>query len=283
MPVIGLGVYLSKPGAETQQAVEWALQAGYRLVDTASVYRNEASVGDAIAASGVPREDIWVTTKLWDSDHGFDKTMRAFQESMTKLKLEYLDLFLMHSPNSGKIVETWDAMRTLQSMGKIRSIGVSNFGINHLEALRKHGRVLPSVNQIEMHPMNYKERMDLLDYCKKHGILVQAYGSLFAGKLQFMDRREVKQVVAAHPGTTAAQVLLRWGLQMGFQIIPKSVKQQRIIENLEVLNIALSEAEMDVLSAMQGDLGAYWQPISAPVDIGDTSHGIKEELSSGEL
>jgi len=283
MPIIGLGVYLSAPGEETYQAVRWALEAGYRLIDTASIYGNEESVGKAIAESGVPRKDIWVTTKLWDTHHGYSEAREALEVSLRRLKLDYIDLYLVHSPNTGKLVETWDSLRQLQKEGKIRSIGVSNYGVAHMEALRTHGRALPAVNQIEMHPLNYKERVDVLEYCQQHGILVQAYGSLFAGKVELLERPEVQKVVAAHPGRTAAQVLLRWGLQMGFQIIPKSTKQLRIQQNLEVLDFTLSEAEMATLTTMQGTLGAYWQPLSAAVDIGDTSKGHPEALDGIEL
>ncbi|CAE7035006.1 unnamed protein product [Symbiodinium sp. CCMP2456] len=227
MPVMGLGVYMSQPGAESYNAVKWAVETGYRMIDTAAVYGNEESVGEAIADSGLPRSELFITTKLWDADHGFDAALAAFDASLKKLKLEYLDLYLIHSPNTGKIVETWDALLHLQAMGKIRSIGVSNFGIPHLDALRSHGRATPAVNQFEMHPMNYQERLPLLEYCKQQGILVQAYGSLFFGKQEFMDRPELANVAGAHPGFSAAHVLLRWGLQMGFQIIPKSVKQRQ--------------------------------------------------------
>ncbi|CAJ1394475.1 unnamed protein product [Effrenium voratum] len=270
MPVMGLGVYMSQPGEETYNAVKWALQAGYRMIDTAAIYGNEESVGQAIADSGLARDEIFLTTKLWDADHGFDAAQAALGASLRKLRVEYLDLYLIHSPNTGKIVETWDSLLQMQKAGKIRAVGVSNFGVKHLEALQKFNRPMPVVNQIEMHPMNYQERVPLLDFCKLHGILVQAYGSMFFGRSEFLERPEVAGVAQAK-GASSAQVLLRWALQMGFQVIPKSVKKHRIEENLGVFDVELSEEEMRALSAMQGKLGQYWQPLDAPVDVGDTS------------
>mmetsp|Transcript_25216 Transcript_25216/g.40923 ORF Transcript_25216/g.40923 Transcript_25216/m.40923 type:complete len:399 (+) Transcript_25216:2-1198(+) len=252
---MGLGVYMMKQGEETYNAVKWALDAGYRMIDTAAIYHNEESVGKAIAESGVSRGEIFLATKLWDSDHGYDATIQGLETSLAKLKVEYLDLYLIHSPNTGKLVETWDALIHMQKQGKIRSIGVSNFGVQHLEALKEHGRPMPTVNQIEMHPMKYQERIPLLDFCKQNGILVQAYGSLFFGKPEFLERSEVTDIVNAH-SSSSAHVLLRWALQMGFQIIPKSVKQQRIAENLKVFDLELSPAEMESLSAMEGPVDA---------------------------
>ncbi|CAK9003703.1 unnamed protein product [Durusdinium trenchii] len=275
MPVVGLGVYMSKPGKETYDAVKWALEAGYRMIDTAAIYQNEDSVGEAIADSGVPRNDIFLTTKLWDADHGYDAAVKALETSLSKLKVDYLDLYLIHSPNTGKIVKTWDALIHMQKLGKLRSIGVSNFGIPHLEALKKYGRPMPAVNQIEMHPMNYQERVPVLDFCNLNGVQVQAYGSMFFGRPEFLERPEVTSVVRAH-GATSSQVLLRWALQMGFQIIPKSVKKHRIEENLKVFDIELTQMEMDSLSSMKGKLDQYWQPLGAPVDVGDTSRGKTE-------
>jgi len=273
MPIVGLGVYQTKPGKDTFNSVKWSLQAGYRLVDTAALYGNEADVGRAVKESGIPRSEIFVATKLWDPDHGYDEAVEAFEGSLENLGLDYVDLYLIHSPNTGKLVETWDALVAMQRKGKIRSIGVSNFGKKHIEALRKHGRPLPAVNQIELHPLNYRNRASLLDYCKENGILVQAYGSLFAGQTEWLKAPQVTSAVKAHPGKTPAQVLLRWALQMGIQVIPKSVKHKRIEENLKFLDFELSESEMAALSGMKGELQAYWQPLGAKVDLGDTSRG----------
>eukprot|EP00439_Symbiodinium_sp_Y106_P075217 s97_g14.t2 len=285
MPRIGLGVYRSKPGPETYNAVKWALEIGYRLVDTAALYRNEKSVGEAIRDSGLSREDVWITTKLWDSDHGYEATLKACENSLHQLGMSYIDLYLIHSPNTGKLVETWDALIELQRRGVVRSIGVSNFGVQHLEALRSSGRQLPVVNQIEMHPMVYQERKPVLELCAAHGIKVTAYGSIFSGQQEQLGRKEVAQVLAAHPSKTPAQILLRWGLQMDFQVIPKSVRRERLEENMiaiesghtapwrNLMDFELTPGEMESLSAMRGALHEYWNPLKSKVDLGRTDRG----------
>merc|ERR1711865_52176 len=174
--------------------------------------------------------------------------------------LEYLDLYLVHAPRGGKIIETWDAMLRLQSEGLVRSIGVSNYGVAHLEALRAQGRPAPVLNQIEMHPLVYQERRSFLDYCKAKGIHVQAYGSMFFGKSPRVAEAAVSSVVAAHPGKSVAQILLRWGHQMGFLLIPKSVKKHRLEENMNFFDFELSDAEVAKLGGLRGQLGAYWNP-----------------------
>lgn len=277
IPTMGLGVYMSPPGRETEDAVRWALESGYRMVDTAMIYRNEESVGKAIAESGVPRSEVFLTTKLWDDAHGYKEAQRALRESLDRLKTDYLDLYLIHSPTTGKLIETWDALVEMQRAGLIRSVGVANFNVQHLEALVQHGRPLPVVNQVEMHPLNWKEREPLLEWCRLHGVLVQAYGSLFFGKQERLAEDAVQRVAAAK-GRTAAQVLLRWGHQMGFQLIPKSVKKERIIENSQIFDFQLDDEEMGLLSSMRGELGAYWQPLGAAVDLGDTTHGEHARL-----
>jgi len=273
MPRIGLGVYRSKPGPETYNAVKWALEIGYRFVDTAALYRNEKSVGEAIRDSGLSREDVWITTKLWDSDHGYEATLKACENSLHQLGMSYIDLYLIHSPNTGKLVETWDALIELQRRGVVRSIGVSNFGVQHLEALRSSGRQLPVVNQIEMHPMVYQERKPVLELCAAHGIKVTAYGSIFSGQQEQLGRKEVAQVLAAHPSKTPAQILLRWGLQMDFQVIPKSVRRERLEENMNLMDFELTPGEMESLSAMRGALHEYWNPLKSKVDLGRTDRG----------
>lgn len=275
LPMFGLGVYLTEPGPEALQAMDWSYKAGYRMIDTAAFYRNEEDVGEAFRRSGLKREDVYITTKLWDSHHGYDAALLGLRESLQKLQMEYVDLYLIHSPNSGKIVETWDALLEAQRLGLVRSIGVSNYGVNHLEALEKHGRPLPTVNQVEMHPMIWKEREQLLNYCKARGIIVQAYGSLFAGQNEWL-KDEGLQRVAAETKKSVGQVLLRWGLQMGFALIPKSVKEHRIKENMDIFDFELTPAQMNVLGSMQGRLQAYWDPINtAAVDLGDLSRGKK--------
>merc|ERR1712086_792257 len=170
---------MSSPGAETSNAVKWALEAGYRMIDTARMYRNEASVGDGIKDAGIPREELWIQSKLDTSNHGYKQTIASVKASIKQMGLKYLDCFLIHSPYGGKLIETWDALLQLQQDGLVRSIGVSNFGVRHIQAIVDNGRPLPVMNQIEMHPMVLADRQALIDYCNKKSIVVQAYGSLF--------------------------------------------------------------------------------------------------------
>mmetsp|Transcript_21115 Transcript_21115/g.49147 ORF Transcript_21115/g.49147 Transcript_21115/m.49147 type:complete len:200 (+) Transcript_21115:2-601(+) len=187
--------------------------------------------------------------------------------------MSYIDLYLIHSPNTGKLVETWDAFIELQRRGMVKSIGVSNFGVPHLQALQDAGRPLPVVNQIEMHPMIFHERRAVLEYCGAQGIKITAYGSIFSGQPEQLKRQEIAQVLAAHPGKTPAQVLLRWGLQLGFQVIPKSVRQERLQENMSVFDFELSPGEMDLLGRMRGALHEYWNPLKSKVDLGRLDRG----------
>lgn len=279
MPAFGLGVYLTKPGAETEQSVRWALQKGYPLVDTAALYKNEEDVGKALQESGLARDRVFLITKLWDDDHGYRETLAATERSLQNLGTKYVDLYLMHSPNQGKLVETWDAFLELQRRGLVKSIGVSNFGVQHLELLEQHGRPLPVVNQVEMHPLVYRSRLPLIDFCQQRGIVIQAYGSLFAGKTEWLKSPDVESI-ATDTGRTPAQVLLRWALQLGFALIPKSTKQERLDENLAIFDFELSESQMRSLCNMQGRLGRYWDPTHAKLDAGDTSHWIPSEDSA---
>jgi len=273
MPSFGLGVYMVKPGDETYNSVKWALELGYRMVDTAQVYGNEADVGRAIRDSGIPREELFVQSKLAPGGHGYDLAKKSVRESVEKMGIGYLDSMLIHTPGGGKLVETWDAFLELKEEGLLRSIGVSNFDIRHILALVEHRRPLPVVNQIEMHPLILSERSELVDYCEKQGIVIQAYGSIFFGQQDKLSDPLLIAVVAKHPGKTAAQVLLRWAVQKGFHIIPKSVKRHRIEENKAVFDFALSEGDMATLDEMKGELNAYWNPVNdAPVDIGETHH-----------
>ena len=278
LPKVGLGVYRAEPGEETYQAVRWALEVGYRLVDTAAMYENEEDVGRAMADSGIPRDQIYVTTKLDTDSHGYESALEAAEECLRKLQTSYIDLLLIHSPYGEKIVETFDALVALQEQGKVRSIGVSNFGIRHLEALRTHGRPTPAVNQFEMHPLIYQSRKDLVEYCQKHNIVITAYGSLFSGETErFQD--PLLQSLAEKYDKTVPQILLRWALDNGFAVIPKSTStKERVEENFALLDFQLSEEEIQALSKMEGEpLEEYWDPVTnADVDIGDLSFGSRE-------
>lgn len=279
IPKIGFGTYRVQPGEQTRRAVAAALEAGYRMVDTAQVYKNEGDVGQAIRDSGLPRESVFVTTKVWDTSHGFEEAQQAGRASIEQLGLEYTDLLLMHSPGL-RMVETYDALLRLREAGVSRSIGVANFGIKHLEALRRSGRPPPAVNQIEMHPIIYPEREALVEYCQRHGILVQAYGSLLCGQEEALANKALVELAAAR-GRPVAQVLLQWGLGRGFQVIPKSVDPVRMKENIGALGFGLSGEEASGLEdAMQsiGSLGVYWNPVDrAAVDLGEPAGQLDSE------
>eukprot|EP00929_Paragymnodinium_shiwhaense_P051722 TRINITY_DN25988_c0_g4_i1.p1 TRINITY_DN25988_c0_g4~~TRINITY_DN25988_c0_g4_i1.p1 ORF type:complete len:315 (+),score=67.42 TRINITY_DN25988_c0_g4_i1:88-1032(+) len=271
MPALGLGVYVASPGEETYNSVKWALEVGYRMIDTAQMYRNEQSVGDAIRDSGIPRRELWIQSKLDNGNHGYDKTIKAVLTSLAVMGLDYLDCYLIHSPFGGSLVDTYDALLKLQKDGKLRTVGVSNYDVRHLEPLRELGRPTPVMNQVEMHPLLLPERDALVEYCQKHNILVQAYGSIFFGNKHWLSHEAVK-AVEKRQGKTAAQVLLRWGHQRGFQLIPKSVRKHRLEENAAIWDFELTPEDMAELDSMNGNLGAYWNPLKdAPVDLGDTS------------
>jgi len=282
MPVFGMGVYQSNPGKETFNAVSWALSLGYPLIDTAAMYQNEVSVGKAIKASGTPREEIFITTKVNGPDHGYRGAIRSVKNSLEDLDVDYLDLVLIHSPFGGKLVETYDGLLEMQRQGLVRSVGVSNFGLKHLEALQSHGRPRPAVNQIEMHPLIYQERKALVSYCKEANIAITAYGSIFFGRKKKLNQKIIKGIAQAHE-KSPAQVLLRWGLQMKLAIIPKSTSSiERQRENMNLFDFELTEKEMEVLTTLQTKVGArgtvaYWNPVEeAPVDIGETTHWSPE-------
>lgn len=247
MPRVGLGVALTYD--KTYDAIQSALSAGYRLVDTAAeeTYGNEDQVGQAIRDYSETDDHVFVTTKLWDSDHGFYETLEAFDESYDTLKVGAVDLYLMHSPFGGKLLETWDALVYIQQKGYIESVGVSNFGIQHLQVIQESGRPLPVVNQIEMHPLNYKQRTPLIEWCREHNVYIQAYGSLMHGYEEWLMADYPLKDMAARLKKTTAQVLLRWALQHNFLIIPKSSSKHRIVENSLLYDFELSQADMATL------------------------------------
>ena len=245
MPYLGLGVYLSKDGKEVEAAVLSALDAGYRHIDTASFYHNEQGVGNAIVQSDVNREDIFVTTKVWNSDQGYEKTLKAFQISLKKLQLEYLDLYLVHWPVKGKYTDTWRAFETLYKDGYIRAIGVSNFHEVHLTELLKTAEVVPAVNQVEFHP--YLVQQSLVNFCKSKSIQHEAWSPLMqGGVLDIMHLNEIGKKY----GKTPVQVTLRWILQRGTITIPKSVHPERIRQNADIFDFELSEEEMKSIDAL---------------------------------
>jgi diketogulonate reductase-like aldo/keto reductase len=258
MPILGLGVFQSRPGAETRDAVAAALAAGYRHVDTARVYGNEPDVAAGLAMSGVARGDVFVTTKLWNADQGHDSALRAFDASEARLGAPP-DLYLVHFPVEGLRRESWRALGRLHEERRVRAIGVSNYTIRHLEELLGEGGVVPAVNQVEFHPFLFQR--GLLDYCRAKGIQLEAYAPLV--KSQRMEHPVLCRVGAAH-GKTPAQVLVRWSIEHGVVVIPKSVRRARIEENARVFDFALSPEEVRELDALDEGFRTSWDPSDVP-------------------
>ncbi|KAJ2963372.1 hypothetical protein NQZ79_g1592 [Umbelopsis isabellina] len=261
IPVLGFGVYQSNPGDETEQAVLWALETGYRHIDTASCYYNEESVGSALKKCNIPREQIWVTTKLWDTDHGFDKAKEACEESLRKLGLDYIDLYLIHSPIPGKKLrtESWKALEQLKKEGKVRSIGVSNYGVHHMKELLEIATIKPTINQIEVTP--YQVREELCKFCTDNDVVVEAFSPLTMG-IKLKEPRLNK--IAEKYGKQPAQILIRWSLQRGIVPLPKSVTKHRIIDNSNVFDFEISAEDMDALTKMDEYLVTEWDPTKLP-------------------
>jgi methylglyoxal/glyoxal reductase len=244
MPWLGLGVYKTKDGEEVEQAIHYALKAGYRLIDTAAFYQNEAGVGRAIAKADVAREDLFVTTKVWNSDQGYESTLQAFETSRKKLGLEYVDLYLIHWPVKGKYKETWKALQKLYKEGFVRAIGVSNFQVHHLEDILQDSDVVPAVNQVEYHPLLTQKEVH--NFCKANNIQLEAWSPLMRGNLD----NDVLKELSDKYGKTPAQIVIRWDLQNGVVTIPKSVRESRIIENANVFDFELNAEDMAKIDAL---------------------------------
>lgn len=250
MPWFGLGVFKVEEGSQVVESVKAAIKNGYRSIDTAAIYQNEEGVGKGIKESGVPREELFITSKVWNSDQGYEKTLAAFDESLRKLGLDYLDLYLIHWPgkDKSKYKETWRALEKLYKDGKIRAIGVSNFNVHHLESLLEEAEIKPMVNQVEFHPR--LTQLELRDYCKKQGIQLEAWSPLMQGKL--LDN-EVLAEIAGKYNKSVAQIILRWDLQSEVVTIPKSIKEHRIIENADIFDFELSKEDMEKINALNKD------------------------------
>jgi diketogulonate reductase-like aldo/keto reductase len=253
IPWVGLGVFKSPPGKETEQAVRWALEIGYRHVDTAAYYQNEQDVARGLKASGVPREKVFITTKVWNTDQGFDQTLKAFDRSRKNLDLDMVDLYLVHWPVRGKFTDTWKALEKLLADGKVRAVGVSNFLVHHLEELMESSSVRPVVNQVEFHP--FLVQKELLDFDTRSGIRHQAWSPLTRGRR--LDDPVITKIARKH-GKTAAQVVLRWDLQLGVITIPKSVHRERILENSLLFDFQLDADDMARITGL--DAGARLGP-----------------------
>ena len=243
MPWVGLGTFDQGPAAS--KAVQLAIQAGYRSIDTGSYYQNEEDIGAGIRASGIPRHLLFSTTKVWNSEHGFEATLRSFEVSLRKLGLDYIDLYLMHWPVGGHNAETWKALEEIYEAGKARAIGVSNFEIHHLKELKKTASVWPVVNQIELHPLNTS--VELRKYCAGEGIQIESWAPLAQGNLS--QDPMLKKIADAHK-KTIAQVILRWHLQNDIVAIPKSCHERRIKENIDIFDFELSASELAKIDAL---------------------------------
>ena len=245
MPLLGLGVYKAVGENEVEQAIADAADAGYRLIDTATVYKNEDGVGRGIKALTIPREELFVTTKIWNTAQRIGDVEDTFNRSLERLGLDYVDLYLIHWPVPGCYTDTWKALEKLQTQGRVKSIGVSNFHIHDLEMLKKVSDVVPAVNQVEFHPLF--NQPELLSYCRENNIAVQAYAPLARGA--YLHSQLLLEIGRKYQKTTA-QIGLRWAVQQGISVIPKSVHKERIRENAEIFDFSLTREEMDAITAM---------------------------------
>ena len=245
IPQVGLGVFQTPDGDTTVNAVQTALENGYRHIDTAMIYHNEASVGEGIRRAGVPRSDFFLTTKLWNDDIRARRGKDAFQESLDRLGVDYVDLYLIHWPVPGCYLSTWKVLEEIQKSGRALSIGVSNFEIRHLEELEANSGIIPAVNQIECHPLCYPK--ELIDYCQNKGIQVQAYAPLARGA--YLDN-DVMCVLGTKYAHTPAQIGLRWATQKGISVIPKSVHPDRIRSNGNIFDFTIEQEDMDLIDTL---------------------------------
>lgn len=263
IPCVGFGTWQIPNGEVAVSAVKEALRVGYRHIDTAAAYGNEESVGIAIRESGIPREEIFVTSKLPNSHHGYEATLQSFEETMKNLGMDYLDLYLIHWPNPIKYRDcweeanagTWRAFEELYEAGKIRAIGISNFRPHHIEALRKTARIMPMVNQIRLCPG--ETQPETSEYCRKHNILLEAYSPLGTGRV--FDVPEIQELAKKY-GKTVAQICLRWSLQMGYLPLPKSTTPSRIRENADIFDFELSEEDVQLIASLKGCCGPTKDP-----------------------
>jgi diketogulonate reductase-like aldo/keto reductase len=247
MPSLGFGVY-KIPDGEVERAVHTAIEAGYRSIDTATLYHNERGVGAAVRSSGLPREDLFVTTKLWNTEHGYDRALRAFDVSLGRLRLDYVDLYLIHwpVPSEDRYVETWRALEKILADGRARAIGVSNFQIEHLRRLLDETEVVPAVNQVELHPNLQQARLRTFD--SDHDIVTESWSPLARGRLL---EHEILTTIARKHGKTPAQVVLRWHIEMGLVAIPKSVTPERIRENIDIFDFELDSQDIAGIATLE--------------------------------
>ncbi|MEK3719435.1 aldo/keto reductase [Paenibacillus sp. FSL H8-0034] len=249
MPWLGIGVFKVEEGPELVQAVQTAIGHGYRSIDTAAIYGNEAGVGQGIREglekAGIAREAVFVTSKVWNADLGYEATLAAYEDSLNKLGLDYLDLYLIHWPVQGKYKEAWRALETLYQAGRVKAIGVSNFQIHHLEDLMKDAVIKPMVNQVEYHPRLTQKELQV--FCRQHDIQLAAWSPLMQGQL--LDNSDLQEIATRY-GKSVAQIIIRWDLQNGVVTIPKSTKEHRIVENAAVFDFQLTDADMQRIDGL---------------------------------
>lgn len=261
MPSLGFGTWQIPDGKEVIEAVSSALEAGYRLIDTARIYRNESGVGKAIASSGIPREEIFVTTKLWNDDQGYDSALKAFDASLERLGLDYIDLYLIHWPATDMRGESWRALQHLYKSGRAKSIGVSNYTVRHLQELLDNSEVVPAVNQVEYHPFLYQDQRELLAFCGQKGIAVEAYSPLAHAR---DTHHPILMEVADRYHKSPAQVMLRWAIAQGTVPIPKSSHAGRMAENIDIFDFELDENDIKHINQLSSGSRSNWDPTEMP-------------------
>ena len=259
IPVVGLGTWKSEPGEATYKAVLDSINTGYRHIDTARAYDNETDVGRAVKDSGIARENLFITTKLWNKDQGYDTAIEACEKSLARLSCDYIDLYLIHWPLKGKRNDSWKAFIELQQRGLCRSIGVSNFTIDHLIELEDKFGIIPAANQVEFHPYHYQK--ELLEYCNSKNIVIEAYSPLVHAKR--MDEPRLVSI-SEEMGKTPAQILIRWAMQRGMVVLPKSVNQGRIVENFSVFDFEIPDSLMKRLDDLDETFVTCWDPHNPP-------------------
>lgn len=256
IPALGFGVWQMEDLKECESAVIKAIQTGYRMIDTAAIYQNETAVGAAVKSSGVNRDDLFITSKVWVQDHGYEKAKTAFQRTLDRLQMDYLDMYLIHWPY-GDFLGTWKALEELYQDGKIKAIGVCNFTIEKLEELKAYSSTLPVINQIELHPVFQQKELQVYD--RENNIVTQPWSPLGNGNANLLNNADLKAIAEKY-GKTVAQVILRWHLQEGFVVIPKSVTPSRIEENFNVFDFELTEGEMNTVRSLDTGIRLFFDP-----------------------